>query len=171
MNQPLTWCDLASPIGDLVLVAGAEGLAEVVFVDARERHGIERSMGTPTPTDETLAAARAQLDEYFRGERAAFDLPLDLSARQGFAGAAQAVLSSVPFGSTISYTELATQAGRPRAVRAAASACASNPLPIVVPCHRVVRSDGSLGGYLGGLAAKRWLIDHERTHAGSQVAQ
>jgi len=108
-----------------------------------------------------LERAARELDEYFTGTRRSFDLPLDLAATGEFRRTVQQLLPTIGYGRTVSYTELATLAGRPSAVRAAASACATNPLPVVVPCHRVLRTDGSLGGYLGGLAAKRALLDLE----------
>ncbi|MCB0818773.1 MAG: methylated-DNA--[protein]-cysteine S-methyltransferase, partial [Flavobacteriales bacterium] len=105
-----------------------------------------------------LDEVRRELDQYFAGRRRQFDLPLDRRLSRGFRGRVQALLPAIPFGRTCSYGELAALAGSPRAVRAVGSACATNPLPIVVPCHRVRRSDGSLGGYAGGLDAKRALL-------------
>jgi methylated-DNA-[protein]-cysteine S-methyltransferase len=112
-----------------------------------------------------LESAARELDEYFAGKRQTFDLPLDPGATGEFRRAVQQLLPTIGYGHTVSYTELATLAGRPTAVRAAASACATNPLPVVVPCHRVLRSDGGLGGYLGGLPAKRALLDLEARFA------
>ena len=106
-----------------------------------------------------------QLDDYFAGRRRDFELPLDLRLAHGFRRTVLDELRAVGYGTTVSYTELATAAGRPRAVRAAGSACATNPIPIVIPCHRVLRSDGSLGGYGGGLPAKRALLDLEQRAA------
>jgi methylated-DNA-[protein]-cysteine S-methyltransferase len=105
-----------------------------------------------------LDAAARELDEYFAGRRTAFDLPLDLSLATGFRRAVLGHLREIAYGSTESYAQVAEAAGSPRAVRAVGSACATNPLPVIIPCHRVLRSDGSLGGYLGGLEAKRALL-------------
>jgi methylated-DNA-[protein]-cysteine S-methyltransferase len=103
-----------------------------------------------------------ELDDYFAGRRHGFDVPLDLRLARGFRLAVLRHLSEIPYGSTESYAEVAVASGSPKAVRAVGSACATNPLPIVVPCHRVVRSDGSLGGYLGGLPTKQRLLALER---------
>ena len=105
-----------------------------------------------------LDAAARELDEYFAGRRRGFDLPLDLSLSTGFRRLVLDRLSDIAYGHTVSYAAVAAAAGNPRAVRAAATACRTNPLPVVVPCHRVVRSDGSVGGYVGGPAAKQTLL-------------
>jgi methylated-DNA-[protein]-cysteine S-methyltransferase len=102
-----------------------------------------------------------EIDDYFAGRRHVFDLALDLQLAHGFRREVLAHLRDIDYGRTASYSTVAAAAGRPTAVRAAASACATNPLPIVIPCHRVVRSDGSLGGYLGGVAAKQALLTLE----------
>lgn len=108
-----------------------------------------------------LDRAAAEVEEYFSGHRRAFDLPLDLSLSAGFRRTVQQYLPRIGYGATLSYREVAEQVGSPRAVRAVGTACATNPLPVVVPCHRVLRSDGSLGGYIGGLDAKTALLDLE----------
>ncbi|HMK11636.1 MAG TPA: methylated-DNA--[protein]-cysteine S-methyltransferase, partial [Acidimicrobiales bacterium] len=105
-----------------------------------------------------LDTAARELDEYFAGRRTTFDLALDLRLSTGFRSTVLQHLTDVGYGQTASYAEVAVFAGRPKAVRAVGSACATNPLPIVLPCHRVIRSDGSLGGYLGGVAAKTTLL-------------
>ena len=112
-----------------------------------------------------VAAAARQLDEYFAGRRQGFDLPLDLRLSAGFRRSVLDQLRRIEFGATRSYAEIAAAAGSPRAVRAVGSACATNPIPVVVPCHRVVRTDGSPGGYVGGLDAKRSLLALERAAA------
>lgn len=99
-----------------------------------------------------------QLREYFAGERREFDVPLDLSGVTPFRAEVLRALMRVPYGETTTYAELARAVGNPKAVRAVGSACATNPLPILIPCHRVLRADGSLGGYRGGEAAKRFLL-------------
>jgi methylated-DNA-[protein]-cysteine S-methyltransferase len=105
-----------------------------------------------------LDAVARQLDEYFAGRRQRFDLPLDWRLSAGFRRTVLHRLPEIPYGETATYAALAAMAGRPRAIRAVGSACATNPLPVVVPCHRVVRSDGTVGGYLGGVEAKAALL-------------
>ncbi|QGU04050.1 methylated-DNA--[protein]-cysteine S-methyltransferase [Corynebacterium comes] len=143
-----------SPIGPLSLEASATGLTRIEFG------------GSDGPSSPLLLDAAEQLAEYFAGQRQFFDLPLDVPAGS-FRTAVQAMLTEIPYGRTVTYTELATTCGHPRAVRAAGTACATNPLPIIRPCHRVLRSDGSLGGYRGGLEAKKWLLDHEQRVLGN----
>jgi methylated-DNA-[protein]-cysteine S-methyltransferase len=156
---------LDTPVGTLLLAATEAGLVRVAY----EREGHERAL-------EVLAArisprvlhapgrldgAARELDEYFAGRRRGFDLPLDFRLSAGFRRRVLDRLRDIDYGHTASYAAVAAAAGSPRAVRAVGSACATNPLPVVVPCHRVVRSDGSLGGYAGGLAAKRALLGLE----------
>ena len=107
-----------------------------------------------------LDEAARQLGEYFSGARTAFDLPLDLVGTR-FLRAAWLALAEIPFGETVSYAERALRLGRPHAIRAVGAANGRNPLPIVLPCHRVIGSDGSLTGFGGGLDVKRALLDHE----------
>jgi methylated-DNA-[protein]-cysteine S-methyltransferase len=151
-----------SPVGPLLLAATAEGLIRVAY--ASEDHDAvlqalamrisPRILHAPDRVD---AAAR-ELGEYFAGHRRRFDLPLDLRLAAGFRRTVLSHLPEIGYGHTATYAAVAQLAGRPRAVRAVGTACATNPLPVVVPCHRVVRSDGSVGGYLGGPAAKRTLL-------------
>lgn len=153
---------LDSPVGGLLLAATRTGLVRVAFrtegfdavlEDLAARFGA-RVLEAPARLD----AAAIQFDEYFRGDRRSFDLPLDRSLLIGFRGEVQAWLPHIGYGRTLSYKQVADKVGRPKAVRAVGTACAHNPLPVVVPCHRVLRSDGGLGGYLGGLEAKRTLL-------------
>jgi methylated-DNA-[protein]-cysteine S-methyltransferase len=108
-----------------------------------------------------LDTAARQLDEYFAGNRREFSVPLDWRLSAGFRSTVLHQLPEIAYGRTASYAAVATLAGNPKAVRAVGSACATNPLPVVVPCHRVVRSDGAMGGYLGGVEAKRILLTLE----------
>ena len=157
---------LPSPLGDLLLAATPVGLVRVSFaregseavLAALARDVSPRLLDAPARLDE---AAR-ELDEYFAGRRRSFDLQLDLRLSHGFRRRVLEQLRLVTYGCTVSYGGLAAAAGSPRAVRAVGSACATNPIPVVVPCHRVLRSDGSLGGYSGGLDIKRHLLDLER---------
>ena len=108
-----------------------------------------------------LDVAARELEEYFRGQRHGFDLPLDLSLSRGFRLLVQQQLPSIGYGQTRSYRQVAELVGNPKAVRAVGTACATNPLPVVLPCHRVLRSDGTPGGYAGGTAAKTTLLNLE----------
>lgn len=162
----ITYRTVDSPIGPLLLAATEQGLLRVAF--AREDFDTvlqsvadrvsPRILAGPSRTD---AVAR-QLDEYFAGRRRSFDVRLDRRLTAGFRAVVQELLPGIDYGRTVSYGELAARAGNPKAVRAVGTACATNPLPLVVPCHRVLRADGSLGGYLGGPETKRFLLDLER---------
>lgn len=163
-----------SPIGPLLVVAGPRGLARIAFAgDDHDRvlAGLGRVGLTRTTagshTDDPTAEVARQLDEFFERRRRHFDLPLDSAAGPvgGFRPRVWAELRRVPFAATVSYGELARRAGRPGAARAAGTACATNPVPVVVPCHRVVRSDGTVGQYRGGVEAKEWLVAFERSVA------
>ena len=108
-----------------------------------------------------LDEAARQLEEYFAGRRTTFDLPLDLSLSAGFRRSVLAYLPAIRYGATASYRSVAAAVHHPKAVRAVGTACATNPLPVVIPCHRVIRSDGQLGAYLGGPEIKHQLLDLE----------
>ena len=156
---------LDTPVGPLLLAATPAGLVRVAYAsedhDAVLQALADRISPRVLRAPARLAPAVRQLEEYFAGRRTAFDLPLDLRLSAGFRRAVLGRLREVGYGTTASYAALAAAAGNPRAVRAVGSACATNPLPVVVPCHRVVRSDGALGGYVGGPTAKRTLLDLE----------
>ena len=141
----------ASPIGPLRFVASERGLSRVCFE--------EEPLPIDAPSDHPAAAQ--QLREYFAGTRREFTVPLDLRGVTAFREAVLRELMTVPYGETTTYAELARAVGNPRAVRAVGSACAANPLPLFIPCHRVLRSDGQLGGYRGGVEAKRFLLRME----------
>ncbi|NLZ56750.1 MAG: methylated-DNA--[protein]-cysteine S-methyltransferase [Corynebacterium sp.] len=149
-----------TPIGELLLIANEEGLSYVAFAD--ENHAAHTAESTPGETP-ILIQARTQLDEYFTGQRREFSVPLSLRSGEdlGFRERAQRLLQTIPYGEIRTYGQLATELGSSGAVRAVGSACATNPLPLFVPCHRITRSDGSLGGYRGGLEAKQWLLNLE----------
>ena len=158
---------LDTPLGPLLLAATAQGLVRVAFeredfdavLAALASRVSPRVLEAPRRLDE----AAVELEEYFTGTRRRFDLPLDRALSTGFREKVQRVLPRIDYGSTRSYKEIAELVGSPRAVRAVGTACATNPLPIVVPCHRVLRTDGALGGYIGGLDAKTALLTLERT--------
>ena len=155
-----------SPLGRLLLAATALGVVRISFEiedhDAQlarlARQISPRVLAAPARLDQL----RRELDGYFAGTRTRFSVPLDRSLSSGYRRSVHEHLSTIPYGSTESYAQVATLLGKPKASRAVGTACATNPLPIVVPCHRVVRSDGTLGGYAGGLPAKRALLDRER---------
>lgn len=156
---------LDTPVGALLLAATTEGLVRVAYLtdgpDDILADLAERVSPRLLEAPHRLDAAATQLDEYFRGRRVTFDLALDLRLTTGFRRDVIAHLPDIAYGHTASYAQVAASAGSPRAVRAVGSACAKNPLPVVVPCHRVVRSDGSIGQYVGGIDAKRILLDLE----------
>ncbi|GAA3733913.1 methylated-DNA-[protein]-cysteine S-methyltransferase [Spinactinospora alkalitolerans] len=156
-----------SPLGTLLLAATPQGLVRVAYAaedhDAVLRQLAVRISPRVLRAPDRLDTAARQIDEYFRKRRTAFDLELDLRLSHGFRRRVLAGLPSIGYGATASYTAVATAAGSPKAVRAAGTACATNPLPIVLPCHRVVRSSGAIGHYIGGARAKQRLLDLEST--------
>jgi methylated-DNA-[protein]-cysteine S-methyltransferase len=150
--------EMDSPLGRLTLVGSDVGLRAVVWPD--DRQGRVRFDGAVEGDHPVLTEARRQLEEYFAGDRRQFDLPLDLVGSD-FQVAVWRSLAEIPYGTTATYGEQAARLGRSSAVRAVGAANGRNPVSIVLPCHRVVGADGSLTGFAGGLAAKRWLLDHE----------
>ncbi|NRD25199.1 methylated-DNA--[protein]-cysteine S-methyltransferase [Frigoribacterium sp. VKM Ac-2836] len=156
---------LDSPVGRLLVCATDVGVLRVAFEIEGHDTVLDRLATTVSPriveAPSRLDAVARELDEYFRGERRAFDLPLDRRLSRGFQRTVLEHLPEIGYGATASYASVALASGSPRAVRAVGTACATNPLPVVVPCHRVVRSDGTAGNYRGGMAAKRILIDLE----------
>ena len=155
-----------SPVAPLLIAATPAGLVRVAF--SNEGHdGVLQSLSDRISSRVLHAPARLdavarQLDEYFAGRRRGFDVPLDWRLSQGFRRVVlQRLATDIRYGSTASYGTLARLAGSPNAVRAVGTTCATNPIPVVVPCHRVVRSDGTMGSYRGGPAAKRALLDLE----------
>ena len=155
---------IPSPIGPLLLETTPRGIQELSFLEsesARPARRHRRAIKDGADDDLTLAAeVEKQIAEYFAGSRRTFDLPLDLAGTD-FQRRVWTVIASIPFGDTASYAWVAGIAGFPNAYRAAGSACASNPVVIVVPCHRVVGSDRGLHGFGGGLDTKAWLLRHE----------
>ena len=171
----LAYTRIDTPVGPLLLATTEAGLVRVAF--DRENHDAvldtlasrlsPRILRAPKRLDE---AAR-QLDEYFAGIRTEFTVRVDLSLTGGFRRIVQQHLPEIGYGHTMSYGELARLVGNPKAVRAVGTACATNPLPVVIPCHRVLRTDGSLGGYAGGLDAKAALLSLEGESARSDHAR
>jgi methylated-DNA-[protein]-cysteine S-methyltransferase len=157
-----------SPVGKLLLAATAKGLARVAFAIEDHDRVLDTLSQRLSPrvllAPKRLDTAARELDEYFGGHRQAFDLPLDLSLSSGFRLLVQRNLPQIRYGQTRTYGQVAELVGNPKAVRAVGTACSTNPLPLVVPCHRVLRADGSPGGYAGGPEAKVILL---RLEAGS----
>ena len=156
-----------TPVGPLLLAATEAGLVKVAFA-SQDFDAVLRMLATRVSPRVLRAPGRLdeasrQLDEYFGGRRTVFDLPLDLRLATGFRRAVLTHLPRIGYGRTESYAQVAAAAGSPKAVRAVGTACALNPLPLVVPCHRVVRSDGSVGGYAGGPEVKEHLLRMEAT--------
>ena len=157
--------DVESPVGELLLAVTPRGLAYVAFEDEERdellarlsRQLSPRILEHPAATDEV----RRQLEEYFEGERTRFELKLDRRLMRGIARDVLSATARVPFGRTTTYGQVAERIGRPRASRAVGNALGSNPIPIVVPCHRVLRAGGDVGGYAGGPSRKRKLLTIE----------
>lgn len=156
---------LETPVGVLLLAATEKGLVRVAY--EREDHDAvlaglaekvsPRILRAPARLDQ----AAFEIDQYFARSRTAFDLPLDFSLAHGFRREVQQYLPAIPYGQTRSYAQVAEHVGNPQAMRAVGTACATNALPIVVPCHRVIRADGTAGGYVGGPQAKSFLLTLE----------
>lgn len=161
-----------SALGEVLLAATERGLWEVVLpglhpselLQGALRAGIQHTAGTDEATSRAaahLSAARSELTAYFAGELREFTVALDLRTK-GFYRQAQLALAGIPYGGTETYGQLAARIGRPGSARAVGTSCATNPLPLVLPCHRVVAAGGGLGGYAGGLEQKKWLLALEQ---------
>jgi len=154
-----------TPVGELLLAATDRGLVRVAYPAENHDAVLSALAGQVSPrilhAPARLDAAARELDEYFARARHAFGLSLDLQLAHGFRRAVLEHLTEIGYGKTASYAAVAAASGSPSAVRAVGTACARNPLPVVIPCHRVVRSDGSIGQYVGGAEAKRALLDLE----------
>ncbi len=156
---------LDTPVGSLLLAATPAGVVRVAYPIEGHDQVLATLASRVSPrvlyAPARLDLAAFQLDEYFARTRRHFDLPLDLQLAHGFRRTVLDHLPEIAYGTTASYSAVAAAAGNPKAFRAVASACAANPLPVVVPCHRVVRRDGSLAGYIGGLDAQHALLELE----------
>lgn len=166
-NSAMMYSVMNSPLGDLTLVKGEKGLSYIEFGSSKDTicH-VRRKLRTRQIRDELvwdedeLEPVRVQLDEYFRGERTSFDVPLDLKGTP-FQKMVWEKVNEIPYGETKSYKEIAVEIGAPKAVRAIGGANNQNPVPLIIPCHRVIGSNGSLVGYGGGLDKKEKLLDLE----------
>lgn len=158
----VSYTTVESPVGRLFLAATPKGLVRMAFQEEGPDQLLHELASAVSPAileaPQTLDEVAAQLGEYFAGRRRSFDLPIDWSLTRGFQRRVLRRLTAVPYGEVTSYSELAARSGSPRAARAAGNALAANPIPVVVPCHRVVRSGGSLGGYGGGPERKEVLL-------------
>ena len=161
------YCYLETPIGDLLLAGDAAGLALIGFPEGSMRRD-------PDPdwifNEKPFAAARKQLTEYFAGERREFDLPLQLSGTE-FQLLVLEELKKIPYGETTSYGDIAKRIGKPKAMRAVGAANCRNPIPIIIPCHRVIGAGGDLTGFGGGLDTKSALLRLEAEQSGSLFAE
>jgi methylated-DNA-[protein]-cysteine S-methyltransferase len=162
----VAYATLDSPLGTLLLATTPRGLIRIAYVDYADEdavlahlatHVSPRILAAPRRLDEP----RRELDEYFAGRRRQFELPLDWRLTRGFARRVLRATAKIPYGATATYKQVAGVAGNPLASRAAGNALGSNPIPIVVPCHRILHSGGGLGGYTGGLEKKRVLLGVE----------
>ena len=159
--------ELATPIGDLCIARSGERIRAIEWKDCAAR--MERRLrGARIVTPRTPSDARRTLERYFAGELAAIDALALAAEGTPFQRAVWQALRAIPAGTTASYGALARTLGRPEAARAVGAANGANPIAVVVPCHRLVGAGGALTGYAGGLARKRWLLDHERARAGER---
>lgn len=151
-----------SPLGPLTLVVTPRGLVRLSYAQEAVDEQLDEVAASISPrilhAPARTEAVRRQLDDYFGGTRRAFDVPIDWRLVRGFAGEVLKATARIPFGAVSSYREVATEAGSPNAYRAAGNALGSNPIPIVVPCHRVLHAGGGMGGYTGGMDRKRFLL-------------
>ncbi len=164
----VAYASLDSPLGALLVAVTPRGLVRIAYPGEEEERVLEELAAGVSPrvlrAPERTDAVRRELDDYFTGRRRAFDVPLDWSLVHGFAVKILRATARVPFGSVVTYGRVAAEAGSPRAARAAGNALHGNPIPIVVPCHRIVPASGGLGGYGGGQERKRYLLDLEGIH-------
>jgi len=161
--MPTTFTRFPSPVGELIVTTSETALKGVFFPVRRNRSAPEAGWVEDDgrgPAGALLAAVRRQLTEYFEGTRTTFDLPLD-GTGSTFERRVWDLLRTIPYGATTSYGALARRLGDPRATRAVGAANGKNPIPIIVPCHRVLGARGELTGFGGGLDRKRWLLEHE----------
>jgi methylated-DNA-[protein]-cysteine S-methyltransferase len=160
LDVAYTWVD--SPIGRLTVAATPRGLVRVAYPFKEPDAVLQELARNVSPrmleAPERLDDVRRELDEYFEGSRREFDLPIDWSLTKGFVRGVLRATARIGFGDVRTYMDVAKSAGSPRAVRAAGNALGANPMPVVVPCHRVVRTGGGIGGYTGGLERKEFLL-------------
>jgi methylated-DNA-[protein]-cysteine S-methyltransferase len=167
MSVEVSYAPIDSPFGTLHGAMTERGLARLAFPEERLEMFLERLSHKLSPrivaSPRALAPVQRELDEYFAGRRRTFDLVLDWSLITPFARRVLRMTAAIPYGGHLSYAEIAAEAGSPRGARAAGNALGSNPIAIVIPCHRVLHSGGGIGGYGGGLDRKRYLLKLEGT--------
>ncbi|HET8524897.1 MAG TPA: methylated-DNA--[protein]-cysteine S-methyltransferase, partial [Thermomicrobiales bacterium] len=160
-----SYANVQSPIGPLFVASSAEGVCEISFAGEQSeeefRRLLERRGLWPQRDDRAVAPVTDQLSEYFAGRRSQFQVPLDFFGLSPFTRSVLDATAEVPFGQVRTYGQIAERIGRPRATRAVGNALHRNPIPLIIPCHRIVRSDFSLGGYAGGAAMKEQLLHLE----------
>ena len=163
----VAYAGVDSPFGHLTAAMTDSGIVRLAFEGEELDEVLQELADRVSPrvleAPAKLDPVRRELDEYFEGRRHEFSMPVDWQLSHGFHLKAREACYAIPFGKVLTYAELAAAAGSPRAVRAAGQAMARNPVPIVVPCHRVLRTGGGLGGYGGGLHVKQWLLDLEQS--------
>jgi methylated-DNA-[protein]-cysteine S-methyltransferase len=161
----VSYAQVDSPFGTLLVAGTPRGLVRLAFPEESVESVLEGLSLRLSPriveSSAPLELVRRELEEYFAGQRRHFEIPLDWSLVGPFGRRVLRVTSEIPFGGVLSYAEVAAEAGSPRGSRAAGNALGSNPIPIVIPCHRVLRSGGGIGGYGGGIERKRWLLELE----------
>jgi methylated-DNA-[protein]-cysteine S-methyltransferase len=161
----VSYAPLDSPFGPLLAATTSRGLVRLAFPEENVEDVLERLAQRVSPriveAQAPIEPVRRELEDYFDGHRRSFELALDWSLIGPFGRRVLGVTSAIPYGGVLSYAEVAAEAGSPRGSRAAGNALGSNPIPIVIPCHRVLRTGGALGGYGGGLDRKRWLLQLE----------
>jgi methylated-DNA-[protein]-cysteine S-methyltransferase len=164
----VAYATLDTPAGKLLLASTARGLVRLAYLDDEDQLDpvLEQLAATISPrmlaSPRRLDEPRRELDQYFAGDRRRFELTLDWRMTRGFGRRVLEATARIPFGSVSTYKQVAAQAGSPRGSRAAGNALGANPIPIIVPCHRVLHSTGGLGGYTGGLERKRMLLGIEQ---------
>lgn len=167
-TQLLTQTELETPVGILQLIVSHAGIRALLWQTDDTRVHVGKTELVDPADHPVLRETQQQLERYFAGTLTTFDLPLD-PIGTAFQLEAWRALSNIAYGKTASYAEQATNIGRPKAVRAVGAANGKNPISIIVPCHRVIGSNGSLTGFAAGIEAKRWLLDHERRLAGESL--
>ncbi|WP_105566009.1 methylated-DNA--[protein]-cysteine S-methyltransferase [Microbacterium halophytorum] len=171
MPTELRTCIVETPIGGAVVAFSADGVAAMKFGDAHAvAERLAREHGAACEPDASLLpTAAAALDTYFDGARRTIDLPIDWSLTSGFSREALRAVCDIPYGETASYGEVAAMTARPRAARAVGTACRTTPLALIVPVHRVIRADGSLGEFGGNEHVKEYLVDFERGNVAQAI--
>jgi methylated-DNA-[protein]-cysteine S-methyltransferase len=158
----VAYATLDSPVGTLLLAATRRGLVRLAYLNGDEANVLEQLADNVSPrilaAPRQLDEPRRELEQYFAGRRREFEVPLDWGLSHGFTRRVLQATANVPYGGTATYKQVATQAGNALAFRAAGNALGANPIPIIVPCHRILHSGGGLGGYTGGLERKRVLL-------------